>query len=115
MFALLMFRRSQSPRTEPVSLHSWSLTGSLHTFLLLQVTKKHFKIRKNVRRDGMPKKQPNKVGMTPQYSYGLSSLYLLLCGTCNSYSVDRMVGTDPLLCRVKRLQEVAGRDLHDLH
>ena len=25
----------------------------------------------------MPKKQPNKVGMTPQYSYGLSSLYLL--------------------------------------
>ena len=25
----------------------------------------------------MPKKQPNKVGMTLQYSYGLSSLYLL--------------------------------------
>ena len=25
----------------------------------------------------MPKKQPNKAGMTPQYSYGLSSLYLL--------------------------------------
>ena len=25
----------------------------------------------------MPKKRPNKVGMTPQYSYGLSSLYLL--------------------------------------
>ena len=25
----------------------------------------------------MPKKQPNKVGMTPQYSYGLSSPYLL--------------------------------------
>ena len=28
-------------------------------------------------RDGIPKKQPNKVGMVPQYPYGLSSLYLL--------------------------------------
>ena len=28
-------------------------------------------------RDGIPKKQPNKVGMTPQYPYGLSSLYRL--------------------------------------
>ena len=41
-----------------------------------QVTKKHFKNERTYR-DGMPKKQPNKVGMTPQYSYGLSSLYLL--------------------------------------
>ena len=34
---------------------------------------------KNLRtyRDGIPKKQPNKVGMIPQYPYGLSSLYLL--------------------------------------
>ena len=28
-------------------------------------------------RDGIPKKQPNEVGMIPQYPYGLSSIYLL--------------------------------------
>ena len=39
----------------------------------------HVKHKKNERtyRDGIPKKQPNKVGMIPQYPYGLSSLYLL--------------------------------------
>ena len=41
-----------------------------------QVTKNILK-NESTYRDGMPKKQPNKVGMTPQYSYGLSSLYLL--------------------------------------
>ena len=46
------------------------------TYVYVQVTKKHLKNERTYR-DGMPKKQPNKVGMTPQYSYGLSSLYLL--------------------------------------
>ena len=41
-----------------------------------KVTKKHFKNERTYR-DGIPKKQPNKVGMVPQYPYGLSSLYLL--------------------------------------
>ena len=38
-----------------------------------QVTKKH----ERTYRDGIPQKQPNKVGVIPQYPYGLSSLYLL--------------------------------------
>ena len=42
-----------------------------------------YKVTKNLLKnertymDGIPKKQPNKVGMVPQYPYGLSSLYLL--------------------------------------
>ena len=39
--------------------------------------KKTFKKNERTYRDGIPKKQPNKVGMVPQYPYGLSSLYLL--------------------------------------
>ena len=34
------------------------------------------KTLKEHNRDGIPRKQPNKVGMVPQYPYGLSSLYL---------------------------------------
>ena len=33
-----------------------------------------FFLNERTYRDGMAKKQPNKVGITPQYSYGLSSL-----------------------------------------
>ena len=36
--------------------------------------KKHFK-NEMTYRDGIPKKHPNKVGMTPQYFYGFPSLY----------------------------------------
>ena len=39
--------------------------------------KKIFLKNERTYRDGIPKKQPNKVGMIPQYPYGLSSLYLL--------------------------------------
>ena len=57
--------------------------NTLHTFLLptkkTTETSNKKNIKKNERtyRDGIPKKQPNKVGMVPQYPYGLSSLYLL--------------------------------------
>ena len=50
-----------------------------HSYLSPETSNKK-NIFKNERtyRDGIPKKQPNKVGMIPQYPYGLSSLYLLL-------------------------------------
>ena len=63
------------------SLYSYKLQLCNHNHLYFfspppkkqqkQVTKKHLK------KTWIPKKQPNKVGMAPQYFYGLSSLYLL--------------------------------------
>ena len=52
----------------PISGHGICFFGKVTNFL-----------NKNERthRDGIPKKQPNKGGMIPQYPYGLLSLYLL--------------------------------------
>ena len=49
-----------------------------HSYLPFKTTETSNK--KNIERtyrDGIPKKQPNKIGMIPQYPSGLSSLYLL--------------------------------------
>ena len=48
--------------------------------------KKTFKKNERTYRDGIPKKQPNKVGMVPQYPYGLSSLYLLPFSNLNTHT-----------------------------
>ena len=48
-----------------------------HAALISKSNKKNIKKNERTYRDGIPKKQSNKVGMVPQYPYRLSSLYLL--------------------------------------
>ena len=56
--------------TTPFKYHSYLSPPPPPQKQQKQVTKKR------TYRDGIPKKQPNKVGMIPQYPYGLSSLYI---------------------------------------
>ena len=63
------------PHTTRPSKHR-SYLSPPHKKKQKQVTKKNLQNERTYR-DGIPKKQPNKVGMVPQYPYGLSSLYLL--------------------------------------
>ena len=52
-----------------------NLVHSRECYIILTGYKKSFYSKSY--RDGIPKKQPNKVGIIPQYFYGFPSLYLL--------------------------------------
>ena len=66
---------------------------------MIPSNKKNILQNERTYRDGIPKKQPNKVGMVPQYPYGLSSLYRL------TFSQQRLMGA---CCMGHRMSDTNG-------